>query len=91
MAAAGCASIPPAHAGDTDPVEHASAVRARHEDALLQIPGIIGVGVGLASDGSGPVIQVYVAAVTDRMLGDVPDRLEDVKVELVETGVIRPR
>ena len=91
LVAAGCAGVPPVHAGDADPVEHASEVKARHEDALLQIPGVVGVGVGLASDGSGPVIQVYVAEATDRILRDVPGRLEDVGVEIIETGVIRPR
>ena len=91
VATAAHASIQPAHAGDPDPVEHVSEVKARHEDALLGIPDVIGVGVGLAADGSGPVIQVYVAEATDQVLRDVPDRLEDVGVELVETGTIRSR
>jgi hypothetical protein len=91
VAAAGCVGVPPAKAEDADPVEHASQVKARNEDALLRIPGVVGVGVGLASDGSGPVIQVYVAEATEQVLGDVPGRLEDVAVEVVETGVIRPR
>jgi hypothetical protein len=91
LVAAACASVPPAQAGDIDPVEHASQVKARHEDALLRIPGVVGVGVGLASDGSGPIIQVYVAEATEQVLRDVPSRLEDVGVEVVETGVVRPR
>src|SRR5215212_279222 len=91
VVAAGCAVGLLAHAGEVDPVEHASEVKARHEGALLQIPDVVGVGVGLASDGSGPVIQVYAAEATDRVLRDVPDRLEDVGVEVVETGAIRPR
>src|SRR5215212_9916744 len=91
VVAAGCAVGLLAHAGEVDPVEHASEVKARHEDALLQIPNVVGVGVGLASNGSAPVIQVYVAEATDGILRNVPAQLEDIGVEVIETGAIYPR
>ncbi len=95
----GCAVIelgcgdrpPPATARDADPVEHAREVKARHEAALLRIPGVVGVGVGVAADGSGIVIQVYVEERTGDLEARIPDHLEDVPVEIIETGRVTPR
>jgi Peptidase family S64 len=66
-------------------MEFTNAVKSRNERKLMSLPDVIGVGVGLAGDGtSDSAIVVY----ADRAAGRAPvlqERLEGVKVRVVHT------
>jgi hypothetical protein len=57
------------------PYQHAVAVMHRHEDALLHVPGVVGVGVG-----GGPCIQVLVRADDPGTRRQLPAVLDGVRV-----------
>jgi hypothetical protein len=76
---------------DDAQVEAASRVKARHEDALLRIPGVVGLGVGLASETDEVVIQVYTAGVAEQDRRLLPAVLEGIRVVVIETGEFTPR
>jgi hypothetical protein len=70
----------------------ASQAKARHEDELFGIRGVVGTGVGADEDGNA-VIEVYVkgaAKKTKKTVGQpIPDELDGVPVRVIETGEIR--
>lgn len=72
-----------------DEVEAASQVKDRHEQALMAVPGVVGMGIGLSRDGQRVVIQVYVAALSAETREALPSELDGVSVEIVETGEFR--
>ena len=80
---------PPAGApGGTPPgLDVAIAVKQRHADELLDLPGVVGVGVGLDPAGK-PVIRVYKEKPDAAV---VPSSLEGVAVESAVTGIIQAR
>lgn len=69
-------------------VRRASAVKERHERALMALPGVTGVGVGASRRRPGQAaILVYVGRSLSPEQGRLfPQRLEGVEVELVEGG-----
>jgi hypothetical protein len=74
------------HSMPTRPIE---AVLTDHTDALMAIPGVVGVGQGLLDDT--PCITVFVIANTPQVQQDIPSTLEGYPVVVEQTGVIRPR
>lgn len=66
-------------------------VRKRHEDRLLALPNVAGVGIG--ERGGKPVIKVFVTRkVPESALGvdeRVPASLEGYEVDVEEIGVIQ--
>lgn len=60
-----------------------AAVLERHQDALMAIPGVLGVALGRGADG--PVIQVFVlpAAAQDMVRRRAAALLSDSPMELV--------
>jgi hypothetical protein len=66
-------------------------VRARHEDRLLGLPNVVGVGVG--ERGGEPVIKVFVAQkVPESALAEderVPESLEGYEVDVEAIGELR--
>ena len=66
----------------------AKKVKKRHQDALLRVHGVVGVGVGVSKTGLAPRIEVYVVKDTPKIRREVPDDLEGIPVRIVETGVI---
>ena len=67
----------------------ASEVKARHENRLFEIPGVVGTGVSLDDDGN-PVIEVYVERAARATLArPIPKELEGVPVRVIETGPVR--
>jgi hypothetical protein len=59
----------------------AAAVKRRHEPALFQHPGVVGVGVG-----RGPAIEVYLAQESAQARGQIPPQLEALPVRIIVTG-----
>ncbi len=67
-----------------------NAVLAAHDRKLLEIPGVVGVYVGLLPDGRTPCLKIMLArrdAATERA---VPVTLEGYPVVIEVTGEIRP-
>jgi hypothetical protein len=93
--AIGASSIASAACGDAasgmSPDEHARQVLARHREELLAVPGVVGVGIGRDASSGAPVIRVYTAGVTDEARAMVPNDLEGVPIQLMESGEPRPR
>lgn len=72
-------------------VEEATAVKDRHIDFLLGLPGVVGAGIGASKKHPGKaVIQLYVSRrLTSRERRAFPRQLEGVPVETIKTGVFR--
>lgn len=95
MQMVGC-GVPPVQAKDTNAltlvhpeVLRAVAIQNRYQDALLSIPGVVGVGIGLAKPGSRELALVIytvrgtAAATASNIL---PERLENLPVRKKITG-----
>jgi hypothetical protein len=67
-----------------------NAVLRAHDNELMQIPGVVGVYVGLRADGKTPCLKVMAARITPAIRSKVPKSIEGYPVEIEETGVIRP-
>lgn len=75
----------------TDGLERAKAVKARHEDVLMRMPGVQGVGVGKTKDGRYAVTIFLLAGEDGADRSAIPTDLEGIPVEVLETGPIRAR
>ena len=62
-------------------------VKRKNEATLMQIPGVVGVGLGKRAGMR--VIQVYVQEVTKDVRAKVPDRLDGHPIEVVKLGEVR--
>jgi hypothetical protein len=61
-----------------------------HDTEIMAIPGVVGVYVGLLADQKTPCLKVMVTKRTKQLERTIPKSLEGYKVEIEETGVIRP-
>jgi hypothetical protein len=84
------AAQPDVMAGDVgmskEVVESAKAVRDRHEDELMKIPGAVGTGIGLSEEPDQPAIVVYVKKKTPQTDAATPKEVEGVPVKIIENG-----
>jgi hypothetical protein len=62
-------------------------IQQKHQYDLMQIPGVVGVGIGLDADES--VLVVMVAKQTRTIERKVPKHLDGYRLVIQETGVIR--
>jgi len=70
-------------------VEAVSKVKERHEEAILRIEGVVGIGIGLSDTEPGQVvIEVYTKRPVHEMKHLIPEALEGIPVKIVETGEI---
>jgi hypothetical protein len=70
-------------------IANASQVKGRHEQTIMNIPGVVGMGVGLSQTVPNQVvIQVFVEQATEALTKTLPTQLEGVSVEIVETGEV---
>jgi hypothetical protein len=76
--------------GSTMPQRKIDAVLRAHDRELLAIPGVVGVYVGLLPDRKTPCLRVMAVKKTKGLEQAIPKSLEGYRVELEETGVIRP-
>lgn len=71
-----------------DVVDSAMAVRDRHEDQLMSIPGAVGTGIGLSDKPGQPAIEVYIKKMTPEAQAAAPKEVEGLPVKLIENGGI---
>jgi len=69
-----------------DVVDSAAAVRDRHEDELMKIPGAVGTAIGMSDQPGKPAIEVYVKKMTPKVQAAAPKEVEGVQVKLIENG-----
>ncbi len=77
-----------------DPASQAAATRAkeRNEQAMMAVPGVVGIGVGASDVTPGQaVVEVYVEKATPAVRAAIPAHLDNVPVKVVETGEITAR
>lgn len=67
-------------------VASATAIRDRHEDDLMRIPGAVGTGVGIGDEPGQPAIIVYVKKITPETQAATPKDVEGVQVKLIQSG-----
>jgi hypothetical protein len=78
-------------------VQHALEVKRRHEAELMRKPNVVAVGVGLRTRAGQPTSEVcIVVSVTRKVPASslksqdaLPASIEEVPLDVVETGVIR--
>ncbi len=58
---------------------------ASHEEELLAIEGVVGVGLGERPDGT-PVVAVYVVSASSELRRRIPSTVEGVPTEVRESG-----
>jgi len=61
-------------------------VKEQHEQRLLRIPGVEGVGIGASATGGQPVIKLYVSSLPRGQRQRIPKRLGSYPVEVEMTG-----
>jgi len=70
-------------------IEAVRKVKKRHEESILDIDGVVGVGIGLSETVPGQVvIEVYTKKPTHQMRRVIPETLESIPVKMIETGEI---
>ena len=67
-------------------VTSTTAIRDRHEDELMRIPGAVGTGIGMSDQPGQPAIEVYVKKLTPEAQAAAPKEIEGVAVKLIENG-----
>ena len=72
----------------TDPLDKIRRIKARNEKDWLRIEEVVAVGIGKTSEGStGLIVSVKENAGVIRE--KIPARIEDVVIEIQETGEIK--
>ena len=89
LLAAACAPSTPGD-GDTS-MAHRSIeeVQNAHTDSLMKVPGVVGTMIGACD--ARPCIKVLVVRLTPELRRVIPDSLDGYRVELEETGIVRPQ
>ncbi len=80
-------------------IAHAQAVKARHERELMRKRNVVGVGIGFRRRGDQPTGEVCIIVSVSKKLPAaklaphdlIPSVLEDVPVDVQETGLFRAR
>ena len=67
-------------------VASATAIRDRHEDDLMRIPGAVGTGIGIGDEPGRPAIIVYVKKMTPEAQAAAPKDVEGVPVKMIQNG-----
>lgn len=70
-------------------IEAVRKVKERNEESILDIDGVVGMGIGLSETVPGQVvIEVYTKNPTHQMRRMIPKTLESIPVKMIETGEI---
>jgi hypothetical protein len=78
---------------DNAELHRAQAALAKHETALMEVPGVVGVGIGMTLTGNDAAIHVYLdVQATDGMVPvAIPEHLDNVPVRVITTDEMRAR
>jgi hypothetical protein len=78
---------------DNAELQKAQAALAKHEAMLMNVPGVVGVGVGLLETGDHAAIHVYlnVQATGGTIPPAIPQQLDSVPVRVIKSDDIRAR
>jgi hypothetical protein len=78
---------------DDAEIQKAQAALAKHEDTLMNVPGVVGVGIGMTETGTDAAIHVYlnVQATGGTMPAAIPKQLDSVPVRVITTDTMRAR
>lgn len=71
------------------PVATIQEVKDAHTEAWMELPGVVGVGIGLCDDEE--CIRVFLARPSPEAEEAIPDRVDGYRVDLEVTGAFRPR
>jgi hypothetical protein len=63
-----------------------NSVREKHESAIMQIPGVTGIGVGESGPRGDPTLKIYVDRMTPELRKRLPKELEGYPVVAEESG-----
>jgi len=64
-------------------------VQERHTPAWMELPRVVGTGIGLCDEE--PCIRVFLSAASPEAEKAIPKKVEGYPVEVVVTGIFRPR
>lgn len=67
------------------PLDTIEAVQAHYEEKLMNIPGVVGIGIGLCNEQ--PCLKVMVEQQTPELEAKIPNKLEGFPVEIEVTGM----
>jgi hypothetical protein len=76
-------------AEDAVPRPPIEQVQERHTPEWMKLPRVIGTGIGLCDEE--PCIRVFLSAASPEAEKAIPEKVEGYRVEVVVTGVFRPR
>ena len=74
---------------DLSSVEALKGIQSANEEAIFNVPGVVGIGIGLMEDGESLGFVVYLKKLTTEVRAQVPTNLEGVPVRLIESGVFK--
>jgi hypothetical protein len=73
-------------------IENAKKVKEFHEKSIFSNDGVIGVGIGVSENApENVVIKVYTKKKVNEMKGVIPESLDNIPIEIVETDEIVAR
>ena len=70
----------------TEAVVSATAIRDRHEDSLMRVPGAVGTGIGAGDQPGQPAIHIFVEKLTPEAQAAASKEVEGMPVKVIETG-----
>jgi hypothetical protein len=78
---------------DKTETQKAQAALAKHEATLMNVPGVVGVGIGMTETGTDAAIHVYldVQATGGTIPAAIPKQLDSVPVRVIKTDEMRAR
>ena len=78
---------------DEEQLRIAEEVLASNESKLMNIPGVVGVGMGLTEKEDKPAIHVYVDvnSTGGTIPSAIPKQIDSVRVRVIETDEIKAR
>jgi len=75
---------------ETMPTRNINVVLEDHDEALMAIPGVIGVYVGLLPDEVTPCLKIIVIKKPNDLVGKIPKSIEGYPVVIEESGIVHP-
>ena len=78
---------------DNAEIQKAQAALAKHEATLMDVPGVVGVGIGMTETGKDAAIHVYldVQATGGTIPAAIPEQLDHVPVRVIKTDGMKAR